>query len=70
MGEYRDGVILFKDGKGIRLRCTGICAEKDRVLFFNGKDLMAVALLSEIKAAIFADIDEESIKILCEEENE
>ena len=68
--DYHDGLILFKRGRGIRLRCTRMCAEKDRVLFFNGKDLMVVALLSEIKAAIFADIDEESMKILCDEENE
>lgn len=65
MVEYHDGVILFKSGKGIRLRCSGMCAEKDRVLFFDGKDLMAVVLLSEIKAAIFADIDNESLKKMC-----
>lgn len=63
---YRDGVILFKNGKGIRLRCTGLCVEKDRALFFDGKDLMGVVILAEVKACFFADFDNDSIKELCE----
>ncbi len=66
--DYRDGLILFKSGRSIRLRCTGMCAEKDRVLFFDGKDLMAMALLSEVKATICAYIDEESMRMLCAED--
>lgn len=55
--EYKDCIIVYKNGKGISLRATRMTVENaDKMItVYNGDDLMAVVPLDKIKTVVFAD---------------
>ena len=55
--EYKDCIIVYKNGEGISLRATRLTVENaDKLItVYNGDDLMAIVPLDEIKTVVFAD---------------
>ena len=67
--EHKDCIIVYKSGKGIALRATGLTVvNSDKmVVVCNGDEIMAIVPLAEIKTIIFADCgDYETVNSMIE----
>ena len=56
--DYKDCIIVYKTGKGIRLRATKLTvlnADKFAIVY-NGDDVMAIVPFDEIKTIMFCDM--------------
>lgn len=56
--NYKDCVIIYKTGKGLKLRATKLTAVNDDKVFivFDGSDVMAIVPFDEIKTVLFCDV--------------
>lgn len=65
---YKDCVIIYKTGKGLKLRATKLTVVNEDKVFivFDGSDVMAIIPFSEIRTVLFCDVAdaEELCKVL------
>lgn len=65
---YKDCVIIYKTGKGLKLRATKpTVVNEDKVfIVFDGSDVMAIIPFSEIRTVLFCDVTDadELIEVL------
>lgn len=65
---YKDCVIIYKTGKGLKLRATKLTVVNEDKVFivFDGSDVMAIIPFDEIKTVLFCDVTdaEELIEVL------
>lgn len=56
--NYKDCVIIYKTGKGLKLRATKLTVVNDDKVFivFDGSDVMAIVPFDEIKTVLFCDV--------------
>ena len=66
--NYKDCVIVYKTGKGLKLRATKLTVVNEDKVFivFDGSDVMAIIPFSEIRTVLFCDETDadELIKVL------
>lgn len=56
--NYKDCVIIYKTGKGLKLRATKLTVVNEDKVFivFDGSDVMAIIPFSEIRTVLFCDM--------------
>ena len=56
--NYKDCVIIYKTGKGLKLRATKLTVVNEDKVFivFDGSDVMAIIPFDEIKTVLFCDM--------------
>ena len=59
--NYKDCVIIYKTGKGLKLRATKLTVVNEDKVFivFDGSDVMAIIPFSEIRTVLFCDVTDE-----------
>lgn len=66
--NYKDCVIIYKTGKGLKLRATKLMVVNDDKVFivYDGSDVMAIVPFSEIRTVLFCDVTDadELIEVL------
>ena len=55
---YKDCVIIYKTGKGLKLRATKMTVVNEDKVFivFDGSNVMAIVPFDEIKTVLFCDM--------------
>jgi hypothetical protein len=55
---YKDCVIIYKTGKGLKLRATKLTVVNEDKIFivFDGSDVMAIIPFDEIRTVLFCDV--------------
>ena len=63
--NYKDCVIIYKTGMGIKLRATKLTVVNEEKVFivYDGSDVMAIVPFSEIKTMLFCDAAD--MEMLC-----
>ena len=63
--EYKDCVIIYKTGMGIKLRATKLTVVNEDKVFivYDGSDVIGIFPFSEIKTVLFSDMVD--IETLC-----
>ena len=56
--EYRDCIIVYKDGQAIILKANKLAIENEKkfAYVYDNENVMAIVALDEIKTVLFADI--------------
>ena len=66
--NYKDCVIIYKTGKGLKLRATKLTVVNEDKVFivFDGSDVMAIVPFEEIRTVLFCDVTDadELIEVL------
>lgn len=66
--NYKDCVIIYKTGKGLKLRATRLTVVNEDKVFivFDGSDVMAIVPFDEIRTVLFCDVTDadELIEVL------
>ena len=66
--NYKDCVIIYKTGKGLKLRATKMTVVNEDKVFivYDGPNVMAIVPFSEIRTVLFCDVTDadELIEVL------
>ena len=61
--EYRDCIIVYKDGQAIILKANRLAIENEKkfAYVYDNESVMAIVALDEIKTVLFADIGDAEV---------